>query len=1081
MLHFYGNVRIKLLLVLTGIGLVMTMLPQVPAIAAGAETVRVGYIDYRGFIQAEEDGSYTGYGVDYLAEISKYTGWNYEYVFGTWTDIMEKLRDGEIDFICTAQKTEERAEIYDFSKYPIGYTQGLLYTRPDNDNLFYDDWIGLEGSRIGFLSGSAMNGLFVQYAQMHKFSFEAVEYDSDEGMENALLNGEVDAIATEHLAYHDGLKLIAQFGADAYYVMSYKDSPLMAALDFALSEAKTDPGFEAELFQRYYGSSAAENDTLYTRGEVEYIRTADVITIGNLPNRYPISSLNAETGMVEGITEDILQRISDISGLQFDLQAVALGEKPLDALKEGTFDLVAGIVYTEDFLQDPGIFLTDPFLTSNLVVAVRNGYEYDMKNHMTVALNRSFQAMQDYIEENFPNFDIALYDTVEDALKAVRDGEAQAMIQNGYVLTYLLQNPRYDGLQIVPVTFLSEQSSIASLSTADPRLISVINKTISVIREEEINDIVTAHTMAKPYQATFPDIIYKYRLWVLIIVILGLALLAATSANMIVRQKNLLNLQAKNRQLADAVEQADAASRAKSTFLARMSHEIRTPMNAIIGITTLAKVHKNEPEKMEEYLDKISSSSIILLNIINDVLDMSAIESNKLQIAHAAFDFKQLLNGIAAMYYTQCKSKGIKFDLVLEGITEETLVGDSLRVNQILLNLLSNAHKFTPEGGSIKLLISQTMIKEQKVYMRFKITDTGCGMTEDMQERIFRPFEQESATTAMKYGGSGLGLSITKNLVDLMQGHIAVKSEKDAGSTFTVEIPFGLTKERLSFDGGDFRNIRALVVDDDYDTREYTAVVLRRIGIDYDMAESGEQAVEQLLAEHERGNGYDICLIDWRMPRMNGIELIQRIREQFDQDTVIIIISAYDLSEIEDEAKEAGANMFVTKPLFQSTIFNVLMSLTGGKYKKNTSVDEEFDFSGHKVLLAEDNAMNRDIACELLEMVNMEVDCAENGKLAVEQFERCEPGTYTAILMDIQMPVMDGHEAARAIRSSTHPQAGTIPIYAMTANAFTEDVSASLSAGMNGHIAKPIDTGLLYRTLDKHCHGQPQNNVSIKS
>lgn len=1076
MLHFTKASYMKSFFLSLSAILLAAMLPSGKVHASEGETIKVGYIDYRGFIQEQADGSYTGYGTDYLAEISKYTGWSYEYVYGKWTVIMDQLKKGEIDFICTAQRTEERKEIYDFSEFPIGYTQGLLYTRPDNENLFYNDYEGLDGARIGFLRGSAMNALFEQYAGLHGFNYQIVEYAFDRQMENALLCGEIDAIATEHLAYHDGLKLIAQFGADAYYVMSYKDSPLMPALNFALSEIKADPHFETHLFERYYGSSAAENDTMYTRSEIEYIQEAGVITVGNLPNRYPMSSLNGKTGKVEGITEDILMKIAGISGLTFDLQPLPLGKMPIQALKEEQYDLVAGIVYIDDFLQDPGLSLTEPFLTSRLVVVARSGYEYNLQRHTKVALNRSFQAMQDYLAR-YTDFELLLYDTVEASLAAVANGEADAMIQNEYVVTYLLQNPRYDSLQIVPIKFMDESSSIAALSTADPRLVSIINKTIAVLNEDEINEIVSAHTLASPYQVTFRDILYKYRVPVLVILLLLAALLAAAVIIMLIRHKNLINLQIKNKQLAEAVEQADAANRAKSTFLARMSHEIRTPMNAIMGITTLAKNNKADTAKVEDYLEKISASSKILLNIINDVLDMSAIENSKLRIDSAPFDFKQLLSGLSAMYYTQCKDKGIRFSLVLSEITEEILVGDSLRVNQVLLNLLSNSFKFTEEGGSIKLQVSQTMLKDDKVYMRFTVTDTGCGISDEMKARLFRPFEQESTSTSLKFGGSGLGLSITKNLVELMHGHIAVESKKGAGTSFTVDIPFGLPEKRVTFEYGKFNSIRALVVDDDEDSLAYTSAILHRIGIDYDIAKSGGQALAMLLAEHSKGRGYDICFVDWQLSGTNETDLTRRIREYFDEDTLIIIVSAYDLPEIKEEASEAGANMFVTKPLFQSTVFNVIMALSGKIYKNPSAARNDYDFSGYRVLLAEDNALNREITCELLSMVHMETDCAENGLLAVERFENAEPGAYSAILMDIQMPIMDGHAAARAIRSGSHPEAKTIPIYAMTANAFTEDVSAALSAGMNGHIAKPIDTDILFRTLKKHCSQNKANET----
>ncbi|MEG0894897.1 MAG: response regulator, partial [Oscillospiraceae bacterium] len=456
------------------------------------------------------------------------------------------------------------------------------------------------------------------------------------------------------------------------------------------------------------------------------------------------------------------------------------------------------------------------------------------------------------------------------------------------------------------------------------------------------------------------------------------------------------------------------------------------------------------------------------LSIINDVLDMSAIDSDKLKIAHAPFDLKSLLSGISTMYYTQCKQKEITFNLILSDLIEEFLIGDSLRINQILINLLSNAYKFTPKGGTINMIVKQMNRNGNTVFLRFIISDSGCGISEEMQQRIFMPFEQETTQTAQIYGGSGLGLSIVKNLVDMMQGAIKLESKKNFGTTFTVDLPFGVDTKLEGSNNINFKDIRALIVDDDNQTIKYTSIVLERMGVRFDVANGGEQAVKIIANEYNKGIGYDVCFIDWKMPGISGVELTKKIREFFDKDTIIIIVSAYDLSEIEDEAKLAGADMFISKPLFQSTVCNLLMTLSGGQYTKFTCDKEHYDFTGKRVLLAEDNALNREIAIELLKIVNLDVEYAENGQTALEMFTNSSNGYYDVILMDIQMPIMDGHEAAKAIRKSKHIQALNIPIYAMTANAFTEDVSAALSSGMNGHIAKPIDTQVLYSTL-KQC------------
>ncbi len=527
----------------------------------------------------------------------------------------------------------------------------------------------------------------------------------------------------------------------------------------------------------------------------------------------------------------------------------------------------------------------------------------------------------------------------------------------------------------------------------------------------------------------------------------------------------------KNRQLQEAFTQAECANHAKSEFLSRMSHEIRTPMNAIVGLTEIAKSEVNEPEKVTMRLEDIQNSSKILLNIINDVLDMSAIESEKLKIGHSQFDFKQLLTSICDMYYPICNQKEIKFEMNLVDMAEEQLIGDSLRVNQIILNILSNAVKFTPKGGKIKLDVIQTRHEKNQIYMKFVIEDTGCGMSEDMLKRIFNPFEQESADTARQYGGSGLGLSIVKNLVDMMQGAITVTSKQGAGTQFVIELPFGRIAKQ-DYVGSHFDDLRAIVVDDETDSCKYASLVLKRIGVDFECATSGPEALEMMEHAKSVSRPFNVCFIDWKMPDMDGMALTRKIRERYHNDQVIVVVSSYDLTELETLPNSSEADMFVTKPLFQSTVYNVLMNASGGKYVKMPEKKPEYDFKGYRLILVEDVEMNMKIAKTLLEMVGFEVDTAENGRIAIEKFDSLEAGYYDVILMDIQMPEMDGYEASRAIRKLEREDATTIPIFAMTANAFTEDVAQAIVNGMNGHIAKPIDTAILYQTLHECLIGE---------
>ncbi len=522
--------------------------------------------------------------------------------------------------------------------------------------------------------------------------------------------------------------------------------------------------------------------------------------------------------------------------------------------------------------------------------------------------------------------------------------------------------------------------------------------------------------------------------------------------------------------LRDALASAKAANQAKSDFLSRMSHDIRTPMNAIIGMSTIGQLKLDDPERVKDCFAKIDISSHYLLSLINDILDMSRIESGKMVLASDPFDFAGLIGQINTIIYPQTVSNQLTYRIHHVEPLERFYVGDALRINQILMNLLSNALKFTPAGGSIDLSVRESRRTNGFAYLEFNISDTGIGMSPAFLKRLYIPFEQEATDVARNKVGSGLGLSIVYSLVQLMGGTIDVRSEKNRGTTFTVTLPLKLVENdpeeenrRQSLEG--LKGIQVLVVDDEQIVGEQTAVILADLGVRSFWVDSGEKAVEAVVRAKERNDRYDVALIDWKMPGMNGVETTRAIRRQVGSEMTIVMVTAYDWNTIEAEAREAGADCFITKPLFQSTLRDVFLKL--GKPVSRQKNEPDNRFAGHRFLLVEDNELNMEIARSLMELHGMQVDTALNGKIAVDLFRQAPQSHYSAILMDIRMPVLDGLGATRQIRALPRPDALTVPIIAMSANAFEEDKKQALEAGINDYLVKPVEMSDLLAILDK--------------
>ena len=518
--------------------------------------------------------------------------------------------------------------------------------------------------------------------------------------------------------------------------------------------------------------------------------------------------------------------------------------------------------------------------------------------------------------------------------------------------------------------------------------------------------------------------------------------------------------------LRNALAAAEEANRAKTSFLSNMSHEIRTPMNAIIGLDNIALSDPDISESTREHLEKIDSSAHHLLSIINDILDMSRIESGRMVIKSEEFSFARMLAQVNTIINGQCNDKGLNYECRIIGDVRDYYIGDDMKLRQVMINILGNAVKFTPEGGSVVLTVESLARFNGKATLCMTFRDTGIGMSKEYLPNLFDAFSQEDSSSTSKYGSTGLGMPITKSIVELMNGNIEVESEKGVGSVFTVTLTL-LDSDRKSDETEEVLHsdeMCVLVIDDDPIACEHAQMVLGQVGISCEKALSGEEGLDMVKVRHARREPYNLILVDWKMPEMDGVETTRRIREAVGEETPVIILTSYSWEEIEIEAREAGVDSFVAKPLFAGTVMDEFREAFNQKNMRN--IRHTADLNGRRILLAEDVDINAEIIIMLLSMREMSAERAENGRIAVELFASHDPGYYDAILMDMRMPEMDGLEATRTIRAMDRSDAKDIPIIALTANAFDEDVQRSMQAGLNAHLSKPVEPDSLFATLE---------------
>ena len=1063
-------VMLSLLLLLSAV------LPvKAAAETASAKVVRVGSFEDT-FNYVNEKGARKGYGYELLETLSGYAGWQFEYVTCDWSDCFEKLKNGEIDIIGGISYTEDRTQEMLFSDEPMGVEKYYLYADLSRADISASDFKTLNGKKIGVLMGTEPEVMLAEWEEKYGLKTEHVNISNNEDVKQKLANHEIDCFVSleESFWAERGISTITRVGESGIYYAINKNWPdikeelddAMRALDEAV------PFYTADLYKRYF---SMDYTPILTGEEKAWLRKHGAIRMGFLASDSGVSTFDPATGEFTGVITDYIQFAADCLGnqeLEFQLVGYDSKEAELDALKSGEIDMIFHCDQNPNLAEEYHFACTNTTWTSNLM-AVTNKQHFNENNVNRIAVPQNKLSLKKYLAFYYPQWEIVDCDTQEDAARLVKDGQADC-----FVTGISSENKYSKKYSFYSVPLVNPVRSCFAVNSGNRSLLSILNKTIKAM---PVNMLAGALAMYKSSarKVTLSDFIKDNFFKVMLISSIAVAVVLLTILMLLQKarkaeaaaRKAASDTQELNAKLQVAVEKAESANRAKSTFLSNMSHDIRTPMNAIIGFTTLALSNIDDTDRVKDYLAKTLASSNHLLSLINDVLDMSRIESGKTHLEEVEVNLSDVLHDLKTIVSGQIYAKQLELYMDVMDVTDEDVYCDKTRLNQILLNLLSNAIKFTPAGGTVSVRVRQLAGKVHGCgQYEFRIKDNGIGMSQEFAQKIFEPFERERTSTVSRIQGTGLGMAITKNIVDMMGGTIEVQTAQGKGTEFTVCVPMrAQTEQRPVEKITELEGLKALVVDDDFNTCDSVTKMLVKVGMRAEWTLSGKEAVLRARQSIEMSDVYHAYIIDWRLPDMNGIEVTRQIRSLHD-DTPIIILTAYDWSDIEVEAKAAGVTAFCSKPMFMSDLRETLMSALGQKSAdavQGLLPEKNADFKGKHILLVEDNELNREIAQEILREYGFRVDTAENGAVAVEKVSTAAPGSYDLVLMDVQMPVMDGYTATRQIRALENPALAGVPILAMTANAFDEDRRRAMESGMNGFLSKPIVIGDLVQELHK--------------
>ena len=1031
------------------------------------QKIRVAFPTQEGMSFFGHSGKVTGYNYDYLEKISEYTGWEMEYVpYGSADgneavgNAISDLQEGKVDLLGPLLKNEATEEMFEFPENSYGTvytTLNALSSSAIRENSLYN--VGV--LRVGlWQKAETRNNEVIAYLESENFPYKIIYYDSSEEQMQALADGEVDVISSVSLSPVANARIVAQFAPRPYYFASTKgNTELIQKLDETIDLIdRVDPNLQDTLYNNYF---RVNNDAFVLNEEQKSeLNKMGMLKVLCSESAAPYAhDLNGEpTGMLVSLLNDF----SADTGIPIEYTFCESRDDVRGKIANERYDMLIGVPLTSGQCSEIGFINSAPVIQSVLAYAQHPTQTESDISGQTIALVKG-------LEEQIPTEgykDVLICDNSKACVKAVESGKADLAAGSRAALEYYIyETGRNLVTSLIPGQV--QNATIAVNRDCDPVLLTVMNKYIYSISEEKLAGYLSAGNL-HPDSATIMVFFRRHPLQAIGIILIITVLVASLVVFLLTRSsKQRAEMESQHSsQLKEALQIAEDANEAKSTFLSNMSHDIRTPMNAVIGFSTLLAREPGNEVKVREYARKIGAASNHLLGLINDILDISKIESGKMSIRQAVFSIDELMESINVVIRPMAGEKKQVFRINMGKMSHELFVGDKTRINQVLINLLSNAIKYTPQGGEIRFEIMDLGGSSSSVEkIRFVVADNGYGITEEFKKIIFDPFTRAENSTTNREVGTGLGLAITKNIITLMGGEITLESELGKGTTFTVELPMQLPHEETNEHFWEDHHIaHILIVDDDKDICDGIKEHMSESGVKIDAVYSGEAAVELVEKKYKEGNEYDTIILDWQMPGMNGLQAAREIRKIIPIDTPILFLTSYDWTEIETEALEIDVDGFLAKPF---TSMNLKEKLIEVEHFKNSVSKEDIslDLEGLHFLLAEDNDLNAEIITELLKAEGAFCDVETNGQLVVDKFVSEPAHTYDAILMDVMMPVMNGYEATKAIRASKHPEALTIPIVAMTANAFVKDVQDALDAGMNAHIAKPINMETLKNTL----------------